>query len=73
MAARQLESFTVVVKQVGSTMEALPSARSAHGTGYRTVLSVKVLGLVIKFSEKYVREGIQNGVKEMRDGPIIVG
>ena len=54
MVARQLESFTAMVKQVGSTMEALPSARSAHGTGYRMILSVKVLGLVIKFLERVI-------------------
>ena len=49
-----MESFIVVVKQVGSTMETSPIARRALRIGNHTVLLLKVLGLVIKFLERVI-------------------
>ena len=56
MAARQVGLLTAKVKHVGlaSTEELSVTARSAFDTGYRTVLSVGILGLMIWFRERVV-------------------
>ena len=56
MAARQVGLLTAKVKHVGlASMEELSvTARSAFDTGYRTVPSVGILGLMIWFRERVV-------------------
>ena len=73
MATHQLESFTALVKHVGSTMEGLPLARSALGTGYRTVPLVKVLGLVIEFLERVIMGWMGWGLVGWKWGLVHVG